>query len=84
MFALTLRAEAYDIVTAGICGAPLDTRLEIFAADGTALGFDEDSGEGRAAALNGFMPPAAGEYTVRVTAYGASTGGYVIAVGRSE
>lgn len=64
----------YYVETGGL-GNNADTVIEVFAGDGrTRIGWDDDSGQGRAAAFS-FTAPADGEYFVRVTQFNSNVVG---------
>lgn len=79
-YTVELADRPYDIATRAYCGARTDTQVEIFDEAGALLLSGEDAGDDQHAAIRAWRPPAPGTYIVRVTAFGASSGAYLIEV----
>jgi hypothetical protein len=70
-----------NITTSEFCGAPTDTELRLFAANGvTELFFNDDAQGGVSAALLAITPPSSGEYLIQVRGHDLAVGAYQLGV----
>ncbi len=76
------RALDYQFSVEKQTGSGLDPKVTVLGSGGNEIGSNDDGGEGNNALLLTRLTP--GEYTIAVTAYGTTSGGYLLSVGEPD
>lgn len=75
---VTLEAGQTLLATADAPGEDLDPILRLEDADGHPVALNDDRGDGSLNSAIAYTAPAAGTYTLEVSGYGTSTGGFLL------
>ena len=76
------RRLQYQISANKQTGSDLDPKVTVLGSGDSEVGSNDDGGEGNNALLLVWLDP--GDYTIAVTAYGTTSGGYVLSVGEPD